>query len=180
MGTSPLLCSRVRPSLRPLWQLPPPASSSPPAAAFASSCDSPKQSYFGASPMSAPFGETYTARGNDSLFVKMDQTEREIFARIAKQSKEQLTNIMDYIAKKDWDRSRTALRLYMYETRKSMTRFNDKTGDTEAAKLYAKFKKQIEATDFALTKKDGDKADAALQGAISTFTSWLEVVGIPT
>ena len=50
----------------------------------------------------------------------------------------------------------------------------------EAAKLYAKFKKQIEATDLALTKKDGDKADAALQGAISTFTSWLEVVGIPT
>ena len=164
--------------------------------------------------------------------------------------------IVDYIAKKDWDRSRTALRLYMYETRKSMTRFNDKTGDTvtykhivyvwitryvaassvlcrclgrlcwcgllwdcivtwggcmaglvacrvlvwslactssdelgfacvivgmqEAAKLYAKFKRQIEATDFALTKKDGDKADAALQGAISTFTSWLEVVGIPT
>ena len=53
-------------------------------------------------------------------------------------------------------------------------------GMQEAAKLYAKFKKQIEATDFALTKKDGDKADAALQGAISTFTSWLEVVGIPT
>ena len=142
-----------------------------PAAAFASSGDSPKQSYFGASPLSAPFGETYTARGNDSLFVKMDETEREIFARIAKQSKEQLTNvriaaacahamsaragnldywpssalccpfqhtdlhmymrqIVDYIAKKDWDRSRTALRLYMYETRKSMTRFNDKTGDT--------------------------------------------------
>ena len=64
-----------------------------PAAAFASSGDSPKQSYFGASPMSAPFGETYTARGNDSLFVKMDETEREIFARIAKQSKEQLTNV---------------------------------------------------------------------------------------
>lgn len=64
-----------------------------PAAAFASSGDSPKQSYFGASPMSAPFGETYTSRGNDSLFVKMDQTEREIFARIAKQSKEQLTNV---------------------------------------------------------------------------------------
>ena len=39
------------------------------------------------------FGEVYTARGNDSLFVKMDQTEREIFARIAKQSKEQLTNV---------------------------------------------------------------------------------------
>ena len=53
-------------------------------------------------------------------------------------------------------------------------------GMQEAAKLYAKFKRQIEATDFALTKKDGDKADAALQGAISTFTSWLEVVGIPT
>lgn len=53
-------------------------------------------------------------------------------------------------------------------------------GMQEAAKLYAKFKKQIEATDFALTKKDGDKADAALQGAISTFTSWLEVVGIAT
>ena len=41
-----------------------------------------------------------------------------------------MRQIVDYIAKKDWDRSRTALRLYMYETRKSMTRFNDKTGDT--------------------------------------------------
>jgi hypothetical protein len=48
----------------------------------------------------------------------------------------------------------------------------------EAKKLFSKFKKQIEATDLALEKKDEKTADALLQSAESSFSSWLEVVGI--
>ena len=50
--------------------------------------------------------------------------------------------------------------------------------EQEAAKLFKKFKRQIEATDLALYKKDEEKADALLQGASSSYSSWLEVVGI--
>ena len=48
----------------------------------------------------------------------------------------------------------------------------------EAKKLFGKFKKQIEATDLALYKKDETTADALLQQAATSFNSWLEVVGI--
>jgi len=48
----------------------------------------------------------------------------------------------------------------------------------EAKKLFGKFKKQIEATDLALYKKDEKTADALLQQAATSFSSWLEVVGI--
>ena len=37
--------------------------------------------------------------------------------------------IVGYIQKKEWDRARTALRLYTYETRKSMTRLTSASGD---------------------------------------------------
>jgi hypothetical protein len=37
--------------------------------------------------------------------------------------------VVGYIQKKDWDRARTALRLYTYETRKSMTRLTSASGD---------------------------------------------------
>jgi hypothetical protein len=36
-----------------------------------------------------------------------------------------LLQIVGYIQRKDWDRARTALRLYTYETRKAMTRFTN-------------------------------------------------------
>lgn len=48
----------------------------------------------------------------------------------------------------------------------------------EAQKLFKTFKRQIEQTDLALYKKDEEKADKLLQGAASSYSSWLEVVGI--
>jgi len=148
-----------------------------PAAAFASSGDSPKQSYFGTAPASSPFGEVYTNQGT-RLWQELGETEREIYRKIAVKTKSELSDIVGYISKKDWARARTALRLYTYETRKAMTRFTNASGDSEAKKLFSKFKKQIEATDLALEKKDEKTADALLQSAESSFSSWLEVVGI--
>jgi len=148
-----------------------------PAAAFATSGDSPKQAYFAKSPMSSPFGEVYTNQGS-RLWTELGETERGIFTRIAVKTKQQLDEIVGYIQKKDWDRARSALRLYTYETRQSMTRLTSASGDPEAAKLFKTFKRQIEQTDLALYKKDEAKADALLQGASSSYSSWLEVVGI--
>jgi len=48
----------------------------------------------------------------------------------------------------------------------------------EAAKLFKLFKRQIEATDLALSKKDEATADRLLQGASTSYSSWLQVVGI--
>ena len=68
-----------------------------PAAAFASAGDSPKQSYFGAAPLSAPFGETYTNRGSNALWTELGDTEREIFTRIARKTKEELEAVSPVI-----------------------------------------------------------------------------------
>lgn len=148
-----------------------------PAAAFATGGDSPKQAYFATSPLSSPFGEVYTNQGT-ALWQELAETEREIYTKIARNTKKQLTDIVGYIQRKDWDRARSALRLYTYETRKAMTRLTNASNDSEAKKLLSKFKKQIEATDFALYKKDETTADALLQQAATSFNSWLEVVGI--
>jgi phosphoribosylformimino-5-aminoimidazole carboxamide ribonucleotide (ProFAR) isomerase len=64
-------------------------------------------------------------------------------------------------------------------SRQSQDRTNDAVWESqEAKKLFGKFKKQIEATDLALYKKDEKTADALLQQAATSFSSWLEVVGI--
>ena len=63
-----------------------------PAAAFASAGDSPKQAYFATAPASSPFGETYTNRGN-GLWQELGEMEREIYTRIARATKDQLTDV---------------------------------------------------------------------------------------
>lgn len=148
-----------------------------PAAAFAVGGDSPKQAYFAKSPISSPFGETYTNQAT-RLWTELGETERGIYTRIARETKTQLDNIVGYIQKNEWDRARTAMRLYTYETRKSMTVLTSASGDPEAAKLFKLFKKQIEATDLALSRKDETTADKLLQAASTSYSSWLEVVGI--
>ena len=146
-----------------------------PAAAFASSGDSPKQAYFATSPASSPFGEVYTNQAT-ALWQELAETEREIYTKIARNTKQQLTDvsarlvlppvsshvcaraclpvvlilsaepnadlflllqIVGYIQRKDWDRARTALRLYTYETRKAMTRFTNASNDSVSSKPYA-------------------------------------------
>merc|ERR1740117_1424721 len=147
-----------------------------PAAAFAVGGDSPKQAYFAKSPISSPFGETYTNQA--TRLWKGGSDEEIIYKRIARETKTQLDNIVGYIQKNEWDRARTAMRLYTYETRKSMTVLTSASGDPEAAKLFKLFKKQIEATDLALSRKDETTADKLLQAASTSYSSWLEVVGI--
>jgi len=148
-----------------------------PAAAFAVGGDSPKQAYFATSPLSSPFGETYTNQAT-RLWVELGETEKGIYTRVARETSVKLAEVVGYIQRNEWDRSRTALRGYMYETRKSMTRLTVASGDPEAAKLFKLFKKQIEATDLALSKKDEATADRLLQGASTSYSSWLQVVGI--
>ena len=63
-----------------------------PAAAFASSGDSPKQSYFGTAPASSPFGEVYTNQGT-RLWQELGDTEREIYTKIARNTKSQLSDV---------------------------------------------------------------------------------------
>jgi hypothetical protein len=48
-----------------------------------------------------------------------------------------LLQIVGYIQRKDWDRARTALRLYTYETRKAMTRFTNASNDSVSSKPHA-------------------------------------------
>lgn len=45
-----------------------------------------------------------------------------------------LLQIVGYIQRKDWDRARTALRLYTYETRKAMSRFTNASNDSVSSK----------------------------------------------
>nr|CAH04626.1 putative PsbQ protein homologue precursor [Guillardia theta] len=148
-----------------------------PAAAFASIGDSPKQSYFGAGAMSAPFGDVYGLTG-PGIWSKMNDTERGIYERILGDSKKRLQSVEDYINNNEWDRSRTALRLGMYETRKAMIRINEASGSQEAKDLFAKFKRQLEATDFALAKKDGALAFKLRAATEVTFSQWLASVGL--
>jgi len=103
-----------------------------PAAAFAVGGDSPKQAYFAKSPISSPFGETYTNQAT-RLWTELGETERGIYTRIARETKTQLDNIVGYIQKNEWDRARTAMRLYTYETRKSMTVLTSASGDPVSA-----------------------------------------------
>jgi hypothetical protein len=63
-----------------------------PAAAFATGGDSPKQAYFATSPLSSPFGETYTNQ-ETRLWQELGDTEKAIFTRIATQTKAQLTEV---------------------------------------------------------------------------------------
>ena len=63
-----------------------------PAAAFASSGDSPKQAYFATSPASSPFGEVYTNQAT-ALWQELAETEREIYTKIARNTKQQLTDV---------------------------------------------------------------------------------------
>ena len=165
-----------------------------PAAAFASIGDSPKQSYFGAGAMSAPFGDVYGLTGT-GIWSKMNDTERGIYERILGDSKKRLQSVEDYINNNEWDRSRTALRLGMFETRKAMIRINEASGSQvrhpvsisclacsrslqEAKDLFAKFKRQLEATDFALAKKDGALAFKLRAATEVTFSQWLASVGL--
>jgi len=132
-----------------------------PAAAFAVGGDSPKQAYFATSPLSSPFGETYTNQAT-RLWVELGETEKGIYTRVARETSVKLAEVstpccptvvaifceiatrlwlhlplltstckqvVGYIQRNEWDRSRTALRGYMYETRKSMTRLTVASGD---------------------------------------------------
>lgn len=66
-----------------------------PAAAFASSGDSPKQAYFGTAPISAPFGEVYTNQAT-RLWKELGETEREIYTKIARNTKKELADVSSY------------------------------------------------------------------------------------
>ena len=63
-----------------------------PAAAFATGGDSPKQAYFATSPLSSPFGETYTNQ-ETRLWQELGDTEKAIFTRIATKTKAELTEV---------------------------------------------------------------------------------------
>lgn len=63
-----------------------------PAAAFAVGGDSPKQAYFATSPMSSPFGETYTNQAS-RLWQENNETEKAIYTRIAGETKKQLSEV---------------------------------------------------------------------------------------
>lgn len=63
-----------------------------PSAAFATIGDAPKQAYFGAKPMSAPFGEVYGQTGAP-LWEKLGETEKGIYERILSTSRESLRKV---------------------------------------------------------------------------------------
>ena len=60
-----------------------------PSAAFAAIGDAPKAAYFGAKPISAPFGDVYGMTG-PPIWEKLGETEKSIFERILATSKESL------------------------------------------------------------------------------------------
>jgi hypothetical protein len=95
-----------------------------PAASFASAGDFPKQAFFGAAPISAPFGDTYGQAGAP-VWEKLQDTERAIYERILTDTKGHLKDVETFISKPSWDEATTELRLEMYETRKAMVRLSD-------------------------------------------------------
>mmetsp|Transcript_1891 Transcript_1891/g.4342 ORF Transcript_1891/g.4342 Transcript_1891/m.4342 type:complete len:205 (-) Transcript_1891:116-730(-) len=148
-----------------------------PSAAFATIGDAPKQAYFGAKPMSAPFGEVYGQTGAP-LWEKLGETEKGIYERILSTSRESLRKVETEITSSSWVAARAALRMDAYEVRKAMVRINEASGSPEAKKLYEKFKRQIEALDLALVKKDGAASFKARAAAEITFGEWASAAGL--
>jgi len=146
-----------------------------PAAAVAANGDAPKQSYFGASPMSAPFGETYTNQ-DTRLWSELGETEKAIFTRIVGQTRDQLVKTEGYIDKEKWIDARAALRLYAYDTRKSMKRLS--AGGENAERLREVFKQDIEKLDASLVAKNYEVSRELVKDAIGTLYQWAGSIGI--
>uniref|UniRef100_A0AAU8ML54 Chloroplast PsbQ n=2 Tax=Chroomonas placoidea TaxID=173977 RepID=A0AAU8ML54_9CRYP len=147
-----------------------------PTASKAASGDFPKQSYFGAAPISAPFGDTYGTAGAP-IWEKLGETEKGIFTRIAQTTKDQLEQASELISLGSWEASRQRLRMTMYETRKSMVRLTDVDGSKDAKDLFATFKKKLEALDRALVAKDKALSIKLIGDVRASYNKWAATVG---
>uniref|UniRef100_A0A7S0W2M7 Uncharacterized protein n=1 Tax=Hemiselmis tepida TaxID=464990 RepID=A0A7S0W2M7_9CRYP len=148
-----------------------------PALANAKGGDFPKQSYFGAAPLSAPFGDTYGTQG-EAIWSQLGDTEREIFQRIATKTAEQLSEDRVLIERGEWEASRQKLRLLMGETRKSMVRLSKLEGTDASTKAQKKFYKAIERLDLSLKAKSADDSIAGISDCLTTYGAWLATVGL--
>eukprot|EP00283_Hemiselmis_rufescens_P008198 CAMPEP_0173427718 /NCGR_PEP_ID=MMETSP1357-20121228/6846_1 /TAXON_ID=77926 /ORGANISM="Hemiselmis rufescens, Strain PCC563" /LENGTH=201 /DNA_ID=CAMNT_0014391607 /DNA_START=41 /DNA_END=646 /DNA_ORIENTATION=+ len=148
-----------------------------PAIANAKGGDFPKQSYFGAAPVSAPFGDTYGTQG-EGLWKSLDDTEREIFQRIATSTADKLDKERNLIDRGEWEASRQNLRLVMGETRKSMTRLSTLEGTDASKSAQKKFNRAIEKLDLALRAKSSDDSAAGIANVLEAYGAWLATVGL--
>lgn len=145
--------------------------------AASASGDSPKQAYFGAAPISAPFGDTYGTTGA-GVWEKLNPTEKGIFERILKSTVTSLEDVDKLVSNQSWQLAGDRLRNSMYETRKAMLRITEANGSEYNKDLFVKFKQQIERADLAIKKKEGMNALKYSTGAQATFAKWRTSVDI--
>jgi len=85
------------------------------------------QAYFGAAPISAPFGDTYGTTGA-GVWEKLNPTEKGIFERILKSTVTSLEDVDKLVSNQSWQLAGDRLRNSMYETRKAMLRITEANG----------------------------------------------------
>jgi hypothetical protein len=150
---------------------------------LAKSGEGAKISVFGVGGASSPFVSGISKSGQ-VLYTPFSDEEQNYFKGIVEGSAERLTGAKTSIDGKSWEDIRSAIRLEMTLLRQTAVTINSnlrlsdpKKADT-ADKIFAQFKKNVNALDYACVLKDQDKALKSYKATIKDFAGWREVVGV--
>lgn len=140
-----------------------------------------KLSIFGVGGQSSPFTSGIET-GGTVQYTPFSEDEMKYFRNIVDSSRDRLEAAKPSIDAKSWEDIRSSIRLEMYNIRKTAVELNANISDdktrSNAEKLYAQFKQDVNDLDYACVTKNQDKALKSYKSTLKSLSSWREVVGI--